>query len=158
MPALADSAPGLGLADLATCLATLRRLGIACGTSGQPDRAGPLLDAAAVLRDLLAQLEAPGRLGRPRFVALEAAQRTVGRSRPALNDVSPHGRSRPLLSPREREVLSLLAQGCSNAAIADALGIGRRTAETHVAHILGKFGVASRTAALAYASRHGLLA
>jgi DNA-binding NarL/FixJ family response regulator len=53
--------------------------------------------------------------------------------------------------------LSLLVEGCSNAAIAEALQIGQRTAETHVAHILGKIGVSSRTAAIAYAVRHGLI-
>jgi len=60
------------------------------------------------------------------------------------------------LTPREREVLTLLTEGRSNQAIADALFISPRTAKNHVAHILAKLGVGSRAAAVAYALRHGL--
>ena len=61
-----------------------------------------------------------------------------------------------VLSPREREVLRLLAQGDSNQEIADALYISVRTVATHVAHILTRLDVGSRTAAVAWAIRHGL--
>ena len=60
------------------------------------------------------------------------------------------------LTPREREVLRLLAAGCSDKEIAVALGISRHTAGHHVARILDKLGVASRAAAAAHAVRHGL--
>ena len=60
------------------------------------------------------------------------------------------------LSPRESEVLRLLIEGLSDKEIAEALGITRRTASKHVETIRGKFGVASRTAAATYASRHGI--
>jgi non-specific serine/threonine protein kinase len=60
------------------------------------------------------------------------------------------------LTARECEVLRLLAQGSSNRQIAEALFISPRTAGGHVAHLLAKLGVDSRTAAAAYAVRHGL--
>jgi DNA-binding CsgD family transcriptional regulator len=60
------------------------------------------------------------------------------------------------LTPREREVLTLLTEGRSNQAIADTLFISPRTAKNHVASILAKLGVESRAAATAYALRQGL--
>jgi non-specific serine/threonine protein kinase len=60
------------------------------------------------------------------------------------------------LTPRESEVLRLLAAGGSNRAIADALSISERTVENHVRTILAKLGAASRTAAAAYAHTQGL--
>jgi non-specific serine/threonine protein kinase len=60
------------------------------------------------------------------------------------------------LTEREMEVLQLLAEGLTNQEIADALFVSRRTAATHVDHILTKLTVRSRTAAVAYAVRHGL--
>jgi DNA-binding NarL/FixJ family response regulator len=60
------------------------------------------------------------------------------------------------LTPREREVLKLLAEGCTDREIADRLFISHRTAMQHVANILGKLEVSSRTAAAAFALRHGL--
>lgn len=62
------------------------------------------------------------------------------------------------LTPREREVLGLVAQGKANKEIARELGIGERTVRTHISSILGKLGLASRTQAALYAVREGLLA
>ncbi|MBV9169211.1 MAG: helix-turn-helix transcriptional regulator, partial [Chloroflexi bacterium] len=53
--------------------------------------------------------------------------------------------------PREREVATLIAQGFSNADIASALVIGRRTVDTHVNHILSKLGVHTRAQIAAWA-------
>jgi DNA-binding NarL/FixJ family response regulator len=62
-----------------------------------------------------------------------------------------HPRRTDALTARERDVLRLLTDGKSNAAIADQLSIGSRTVETHVARILEKLGVRSRSAAVAIA-------
>lgn len=81
-------------------------------------------------------------------------------SRPAAVAVSPTADSMELtekLTARELEVLRLIAEGCSNREIADRLYISHRTAMQHVANILGKLFVTSRTAAAAFAHRHGLL-
>jgi DNA-binding NarL/FixJ family response regulator len=61
------------------------------------------------------------------------------------------------LSPREREVLTLLASGQSNQQIADALFVSRRTVTNHVSSILAKLGVPTRAAAAAHAVRQGLV-
>src|SRR5262249_6862283 len=61
------------------------------------------------------------------------------------------------LSPRELEVLRLLAAGNSNPEIAEALFVSRATARTHVENILGKLGVHSRAEAVDLAHRLGLL-
>ena len=61
------------------------------------------------------------------------------------------------LTTREREVLRLLIEGRSNREIAESLFISHRTATTHVAHILAKFGVETRASAVAYAFQHDLV-
>jgi DNA-binding NarL/FixJ family response regulator len=60
------------------------------------------------------------------------------------------------LSEREREVLVLMAAGRTNKQIADELYISTRTAANHVANILAKLDVPSRTAAVSLAIREGL--
>ncbi len=60
------------------------------------------------------------------------------------------------LAGREGEVLRLLSQGLTDSEIADALCISPRTVGGHVTNLLAKLGVASRAAAAAYATRHGL--
>jgi DNA-binding CsgD family transcriptional regulator len=60
------------------------------------------------------------------------------------------------LTAREVEVLRLLAEGLSDRDIAEALFISPRTVNGHVTNLLGKLGLESRTAAAAYAVRHGL--
>ncbi|MGH2557531.1 MAG: ATP-binding protein, partial [Thermomicrobiales bacterium] len=62
-----------------------------------------------------------------------------------------------LLTPRELDVLRLIAVGRTNRQIAAALFVERRTVTTHVTHILAKLGVATRTEAATYAIRHGLV-
>lgn len=61
------------------------------------------------------------------------------------------------LTAREIEVLELLAEGMSNKAIAERLGISDQTVKFHVAQITSKLGVANRTEAVRRAIRRGLL-
>jgi two-component system nitrate/nitrite response regulator NarL len=61
------------------------------------------------------------------------------------------------LTPREREVLQLLAQGLPNKLIAQRLGVSEHTAKFHVNAILGKLGVQSRSEAIVQAVRLGLV-
>lgn len=61
------------------------------------------------------------------------------------------------LTARERQVLTILARGGSNATIADELVISTQTVRTHVSHLLRKLGVHSRLEAVALVVRHGLL-
>jgi DNA-binding CsgD family transcriptional regulator len=60
------------------------------------------------------------------------------------------------LSPREVEVLRLIAQGRTDQETADLLSVSRRTVHTHVASILNKLAAENRTAAVATAVRFGL--
>ncbi len=60
------------------------------------------------------------------------------------------------LSPRELEVLRLIARGMENSEIAEALSISPRTAKNHVSSILAKLGLPSRVQAAIYAVRRGL--
>ena len=61
------------------------------------------------------------------------------------------------LSPRETEVLSLMAEGLSNKAIAERLEISEHTVKFHVHTVLGKLGTQSRTEAVVRAARMGVL-
>jgi two-component system nitrate/nitrite response regulator NarL len=60
-------------------------------------------------------------------------------------------------TPREREVLGLLAEGLHNRAIAERLGISRHTVKFHVNALLQKLGVLGRTEAVVRAARLGLV-
>ncbi len=63
----------------------------------------------------------------------------------------------PLLTPRESQVLAMMAEGKSVPTIAAELVLGATTVRTHVAHLYEKLGVSDRAAAVAEAMRRGLI-
>jgi DNA-binding NarL/FixJ family response regulator len=67
------------------------------------------------------------------------------RSRLGLTGDTPADEATAVLTPREREVATLIADGLTNAELARRLYISPRTAAVHVSNILRKLGVASRT-------------
>ena len=103
----------------------------------------------------LAAHEIAGRLGAgPLLEALEALGRRGRLDLGGAPERQPG--AAPGLTPRELEVLRLVAAGRSNGQIAEALFISRKTASVHVSNILAKLGVHTRTEAAAAAHRLGL--
>jgi DNA-binding CsgD family transcriptional regulator len=102
------------------------------------DRLASLLGGIAGLR-----LAAPG----------EAATVTVV-SRDPQGTIEPHGID---LTPREHDVLVLMAEGASNKTIARQLGISVHTAKFHVGSVLDKLDATGRTDAVAHAARRGVI-
>jgi DNA-binding NarL/FixJ family response regulator len=103
--------------------------------------------------DDTAQLELDG--ARDVFVALGAAPDVERLARLAA-PASPRGGS-GVLSPRELEVLRLVATGRTNHAIATELFLSEKTVARHLSNIFGKLGLSSRSAATAYAYENDLV-
>ncbi|GAA4717588.1 helix-turn-helix transcriptional regulator [Phytohabitans rumicis] len=110
-------------------------IGLACRALGDHDGATLELDAAAWA-----------------FRKLGAAPDLSGVERLAVRATPPGGP----LTPREVEVLRLVAAGKSNRVIAADLFLSEKTVARHVSNILGKLGLPSRSAATGYAYEHGL--
>ena len=108
---------------------------------GDAPRAARLLDAA---------------LQGSRGLGMRALERRVLDLQGAASPSSPSG-SAGGLSPRELQVLRLVAEGKTNQGIADTLFRSANTVANHVRSILAKVGCANRTEAAAFAARHGLL-
>jgi DNA-binding CsgD family transcriptional regulator/tetratricopeptide (TPR) repeat protein len=141
-------------------------VGIMAAAVGQAERAARLLGAARAQRDRLglryrvredqvalehAVVAARTALGEEAFAATWAAGRTLSPGQAVseaqelfLPPASSPGGS---LTPREVEILRLVASGMTNPDIAAELFLSVRTVENHVAHILAKLGVRTRTAA-----------
>jgi DNA-binding NarL/FixJ family response regulator len=127
----------------------------------------PLEEAAARLALAAVQASegsvlavATARAARDAFERL-GATREADAAAALLRDLGARGRTsirgdRDDLTLREREVLSLVAAGLSNAEIAQRLVIAPKTAEHHVGRVLAKLGVRSRAEAAAHAVREGL--
>jgi DNA-binding CsgD family transcriptional regulator len=104
---------------------------------------------AAAMAETVA--DAQGWDGRPGAPATQPAVQAPAKPAPA----SPA--SQLNLTERELDVLRLVVEGKSSREIAEALFISPRTATTHVANILAKLGVNSRSAAVAVAFQHGIV-
>ena len=115
----------------------------ACRALGDRDTADVELDGAV---RILERLGAEGDLAR-----LDSA-RKGGAGSGASVAAADHG-----LTPRELEVLRLVASGATNRVIGEELFISERTVERHVSHIFRKLRVSSRAGATAYAYEHGLV-
>jgi len=138
---------GSRAADLSTAAQVLAAADVyAALVADRPHR--PALTAPAALATLRAEVAA-GRLERRAVDAVLAAAGHPVRPAP---DPAPDG-----LTPREVEVLRLVARGLTNRQIARTLVISERTAAHHVGHILTRTGVSTRAAAALYAVQHGLL-
>lgn len=90
-----------------------------------------------------------------RAVHAGGASLAPGVAATVLRDVSAP-RPADALTPREREVLRLIARGHSNRLIARDLALSEKTVKAHVSAVLAKLGVADRTQAALYAVRHDL--
>jgi DNA-binding CsgD family transcriptional regulator len=112
-------------------------VGLACSVLGDDDTAALELDAA---RGVFAQLGAV-----PDLARVDSLTRRV-------RSIDAHG-----LTPRELQVLRLVAAGATNRVIAAELVLSERTVDRHVSNIFTKLGVSSRTAATAYAYDHQLI-
>jgi two-component system, NarL family, response regulator YdfI len=115
---------------------------------------GAVLAGEATAREILAAIDAAAAglfvLGR------EAAEVLLRNSAAGRSGASPLASAEPL-TPREIEVLNLLAEGLANKEIANRLGISEHTIKFHVASILSKLGASSRTEAVTLGLRHGYI-
>ena len=149
MVLLADGGAGAALAALRQAWQAWRELdapyeaarvrvqvGLACRAVGDREAADLELDSA---RRVFARLGAA-----PDVTRLDSLLRAPEEPRHRL-------------SPRELQVLRLLATGATNRAIAAELVLAEKTVDRHVSSILAKLGVPSRAAATGYAYRHQLV-
>jgi DNA-binding NarL/FixJ family response regulator len=146
--ALATGAVLLATGDVTTALVALRRAAgdwIEMRVPHEEARTRLLIaDACEALTDFdTAEMER--RAARSTLAALGGA-------------VAPQHQLAPGLTAREAEVLTLVARGKTNRAIAAELYISEKTVASHLNHIFTKLGLASRSAATAYAYQHDLMA
>ena len=120
--------------------------GAAFARHGHPDRARPLLEQAIAIYE---RLGAVRDLGRAEAVSRGAGirrGRRGARARPQIGWAS--------LTPAERTVAGLVAEGLSNPQIGDRLFLSRRTVQTHLGHAFTKLGLSSRAQLAAEVTRH----
>ena len=127
---------------------------------------GPITWAADALRAGVRALLPEDVLPDQLVAALEAAAQGLTVIHPAQTEAllaAPVGAARRMaelaepLTPREREVLQMLASGSGNKEIASRLSISEHTVKFHVTSILGKLGASSRTEAVFLGIRRGLV-
>jgi two-component system, NarL family, nitrate/nitrite response regulator NarL len=159
--ALVDAQPDVAVIDDAlldaTRIAAATTRVVLLGGEPEPARAFAALEAGAagyLSRDSSADsmCDAILRAAAGETVLDPAVQTGVARE-VRLRAPSP----RPLLSPRERQILQLIAKGLSAPQIGRQLQIGTGTVKTHILHLYEKLGVSERAAAVMEAMRQGLL-
>ena len=115
----------------------------------------PAAEALGIAHEIATGLPAPPLVGGIESLAKRARINLAGvgsaKSQPPVDARDPF-----TLTPREREVLALIAEGRTNRQIAETLFITENTAGVHVSRILGKLGAASRTEAASIAHRAGI--
>jgi DNA-binding CsgD family transcriptional regulator len=141
--AVSTYARGLHPLELAL---TCEDAGTAVAREGNVARAGQLLDQAITIYERLDAARDPARA--------EAALRQMGirRGRHVTHRRAQSGWQS--LTPSERAVVDLVAEGLSNPQIGQRLYISRRTVQTHLAHVFAKLHLTSRTQLAAEAIRH----
>jgi DNA-binding NarL/FixJ family response regulator len=129
-------------------------------------RYGPhYVRSAQVLADLQSSLDTPafttaweaGRALSPDEAVVAARRVITDALAPSTTGTVNTSRSLAGLTPREFDVLRLLVEGHSDREIGEALFIGTRTVQTHVANLFAKLGVNARAEAAAVAVRRGLV-
>ena len=126
--------------------ATLAQEALAAGASGYVLKSSPGSELKGALRDVL-----QGRTYLSPGVTRDAVE-IMGRMTSIHEDVWAR------LTPRQREVLQLLAEGKSHKEVADILNISVKTAEYHKYSILDKLGLKTNAELVQYAVRHGIIA
>ena len=91
------------------------------------------------------------------LVVLHPSAAPLSRSRAARNGRTPGETQTDALTPRELEILAMMAEGMRNRTIASRLGISTHTVKFHIAAILDKLNARSRTEAVTIGLRQGLL-
>lgn len=139
---------GTILALTASAERTAIALAVEAGANG-------VLHKSVRLNDIIGAMRCLGEGGQLHSSAeLLELIRLAGREREQRRDVE---LALARLTPRERDVLVALAEGCNDREIGLRLGISADTIRTHMVHILDKLQVESRLQALIFALRHGLV-
>ena len=110
---------------------------------------------SAPAQDLVAAVEALSK--HEAYFSESVAKLVVEGYRKRIPQDELSGLPRPLLSPREREILQLLAEGKSNREAGEALHLSAKTVETHRAHIMAKLNLHSITDLVRYAIRNNIV-
>ena len=127
------------------------------GSSSTPDRVA-LAHAVIEVRRALEEVAVVSAevAARASSVAEALASLSGEEGTPVLQGSSPTPSADTVLSPRERDVLALIAAGQTNKAIAEALYVSPNTVKTHVSSLLHKLQADTRVQLAAIATRHGL--